>query len=194
METTTAESFWPAIMTAADRERKLAQITWDDGRRYELIDGEEVVSPSPIPDHQRALRSVFRLVDGFVFPLGLGEVLMSPVDVYLGGYGVVVPDLVFVSVERLSLIGPKRIDGPPDLVVEILSPSTRREDLGRKFTIYAKADVREYWIVDLLARRIDAYTLVDSRFVLIPEEEDGSITSRVLPGLVLDVVELFSRL
>jgi Uma2 family endonuclease len=186
------DSVLPTIVTADERDRRIAQISADEGRRFELIDGEEVVSPSPIPDHQEGLLRLTLVVAPFVRVNGLGRVLFAPTDVYLGEYGVVVPDLVFVSTERLSLIGPKRIDGAPDLVVEILSPSTRRDDLGRKFAMYAKAGVREYWLVDLLARRIDVYALVGDTYVLFPEDDDGAIVSHVLPGLVIDVVALFS--
>jgi Uma2 family endonuclease len=181
----------PMIVTAADRSRRLAQITWDDGRRFELIDGEEVVSASPSTAHQRAWRWLFRLLDRFVEARDLGEVFSAPYDVVLGDFQVFVPDICFVSGARADIIGPQGLNGPPDLVVEILSPSTRRDDLTRKLTEYARSGVREYWVCDVLYHRFHAYTLIDGKYEPLPEI-DGRIRSGVLPGLVINVAALFA--
>jgi Uma2 family endonuclease len=131
-------------------------LTYDDldfipqerlGDRHELFDGgvgRDAVTDSGPPDRQRKR---FRAAAGAVRPMGLGLVLAVPIDVRLAPSVVMIPDLIFIAQERLGIVGPKAIEGPPDLVVEILSPSTRRRDQGRKREIYARFGVPEYWLL-----------------------------------------------
>ena len=104
---------------------------------------------------------------------------------------VVIPDLLFISRKRLHLVGPTAIEGPPDLVVEILSPATRSRDLGAKMALYARFGVREYWVVDPVARSISVFVLRDGRYEPLPQE-GGIARSIVLPGLAIDVAALFA--
>jgi Uma2 family endonuclease len=181
------------VWTSDDRRRVLDRIGEHDGRRYELIDGEIVVSASPSTAHQRAWRWLFRLVDGWVDSRDLGEVFTAPYDVVLGTYQTFVPDICFVSRARSDIIGPNGVNGAPDLIVEILSPSTRREDLVHQFAEYARAGVPEYWIADVIARQFFAYALGPAGYVLLPEV-GGKVGSAVLPGLAIDLAALFASL
>src|ERR1700694_5368119 len=104
----------------------------EDGLCHELIDGEHYVSPAPYTLHQRIVVRLVRVLGNFAADTGCGEVLVAPTDLVLSPYDVVQPDVLFVSRERLHVIEKKFLSGPPDLAVEVLSPSTRRKDLDLK--------------------------------------------------------------
>jgi Uma2 family endonuclease len=165
--------------------------TPDDGQRYEIIDGEMIVSASPTRAHQIAAQNVNTvLVDGSDRGR-LGMVLFAPVDVRLSPHDVVEPDLLFIRRERLHFytdIG--IVEGPPDLVVEILSPSSHSRDLVRKAKLYAWGQVPEYWQVDPIARTLTVLALVDGHYQQVPAEH-GVQRSLVLPHLRFDVAALF---
>ena len=172
----------------------LAELPEDEsGNRYEIIDGVLYVTPSPIPLHERlGIRLTLRF-GHYVEANDLGEIFGAPVDVVLPTGEVVIPDLLFIRKDRLHIVGPKAIEGPPDLVIEILSPSTRSRDLGKKKRLYARFGVREYRIVDPIARGISIYVLRNGRYELLPQE-GGIARSTVLPGLSIDVAALFAGL
>src|SRR5579883_540461 len=111
--------------------------TPDDGKRYEIIDGVLYVSPSPSRVHQRLLLKLITLLAGWVEEHDLGEVFLSPFDVLLGIHDIVIPDIVYVSKERLGIVDEANVKGPPDLVVEIISPTSRRRDTVLKMQRYA---------------------------------------------------------
>ena len=164
--------------------------TPNDGRRYEIIGGQLVVSASPLLKHQKLSK---RLAD-LLYDLekaGLGEMYEAPTDVRLFPHEIVVPDLVFVTTARLGILTEALIDGAPDLVIEILSPSTSELDRGKKAALYAAAGVPEYWLVDPERRTILPQTLVAGAYEPIPISE-GAVRSVVLPQLVVDVAALFA--
>ena len=142
----------------------LSQITWqdvqqlpDDGHRHEAIEGELYVTPAPSSLHQRVAR---RLLYALEEHLGhLGEIFFAPIGVEFPGTGEgVQPDLVFVSGARRSLIVEEGILGAPDLVIEILSPTTEHRDRGIKRKLYERQGVEQYWIVDPEARAVEVWT------------------------------------
>src|SRR5215218_2890448 len=100
----------------------------EDGQRHEVLDGEHYVTPSPFVQHQRISGRLYKPLSSWVEERQLGEVLYAPVDVVLSLHDVAVPDLVYISNERAGLVTDKNIQGAPDLVIEIISPSTRRMD------------------------------------------------------------------
>ena len=126
----------------------------DDGKRYEILDGDLYMSPSPETPHQRILGNLLAILHDHVRLLKLGEVFVAPLDVLLGKHDIVEPDLIFVSNERRAIITRKNIRGAPDLLVEVLSPSTSKRDLRDKRNIYARSGVRFYWIIDPEARTL----------------------------------------
>jgi Uma2 family endonuclease len=143
----------------------LPQITWDhvqqlpdDGNRYEAIAGDLYVTPAPSVRHQEiALRLVLELVRNLVDP-GRGHVWFAPIGVRFPETGEgVQPDIVFVSNERRGIVASDEIRGAPDLVVEILSPTTERRDTGLKRVLYERHGVAEYWIVDPEAGAVDVW-------------------------------------
>ena len=156
----------------------------EDGRRYEIYDGEVFVVPAPVPLHQRAVRRLLRILDDYAASDG-GEVLASPIDIVFSEYNVVEPDLVYFSATRRHLV-PDRlpIRSSPDLVVEVLSPSTAATDRGRKLQTFARFGIPEYWIVDPEAPALEVLVLVGGQYQLHAKVAAGeNVTSATLPAL-----------
>ena len=144
-----------AVLTA----EKFLAMPEDNTRRYELLDGELIVSPMPVPLHQRIVGRLFVLLDAHVRVHGLGEVFVSPIAVVLAKASVVGPDLVYVAADRAALVKDRAIEGAPTQLIEVSSPSTRRLDRRRKFELYARHGVPHYWIVETDEHAIEAYEL-----------------------------------
>ncbi len=164
-----------------------------DEKRYELLDGELVMVPAPNLQHQRvAARLGARLVL-FVEARGLGDVLPAPCDVVLSATDVVQPDLLFVSRERKRILGGgDNVRGAPDLVIEILSPSTAERDRTLKRDLYARHGVREYWLVDAAARTVAVMRLAGGQFEVAARYAAGqTLTSPTLPGFQVDLDDVF---
>jgi Uma2 family endonuclease len=163
-----------------------------DDERWELLDGELIMAPSPNEAHQSVQAQLgFRLM-GFVVERDLGKVYFSPFDVVLSDTDVVQPDLIFVSREREHIITHANIQGAPDLVVEILSPSTAQRDRGVKRRLYAEHGVKEYWQVEPETQTVTVLLLRDGVF-----EEAGaygkgqSLSSPTLEGFAVSLDEIF---
>ena len=164
----------------------------DDGRRYEILDGELAVSPSPRTLHQMVLLNLAVALAGWVTREKLGTVLFAPVDVILDSTTVVVPDLVFVSAARNAIITERAIEGPPDMIVEILSESTERRERGAKKQLYARYGVARYWIVDTDARTIEIHALRDGAYTLLGTHTgESAVACDVPPGLELRLAEIW---
>lgn len=164
----------------------------DDGMRHELLDGEHVVTPSPSRRHQKTVMNLIRLLDSVVRSGRLGELYAAPFDVVLSRHDVVDPDLLFVSRQRLDRLTDANVQGAPDLVIEVLSPSTAARDEAIKRRIYDKFGVVEYWLVDPEARIV--------RIVRFGEESGGAerrlgpaeaLDTTLLPGLRVVVADVF---
>jgi Uma2 family endonuclease len=165
----------------------------DDGRHYELIRGEIIVAAAPGEPHLEAAMGLLFLLTPLERIHQLGKVYFAPYDIHLPTGDLVEPDLFFLSKERWSLRRGTHVEGAPDLIMEITSPSTRNRDLGTKREIYEASGVREYWIIDLKTRTIEALTLRDGRYEPIPH--DGSIVrSRIFPVLEVNAKALFESL
>ncbi|MFY9342238.1 MAG: Uma2 family endonuclease [Planctomycetota bacterium] len=136
----------------------------EDRQRHEIIDGRHYVTPAPSVGHQEASAGLTIAIGNRVRAQGLGRVLAAPLDVHLGRGTVVQPDLVVVMRSNLAVIGDKKITGAPDLVVEILSPSTSRRDRRLKKARYQRAGVREFWIVDTKKKMVKQFVLRDGRY------------------------------
>lgn len=163
-----------------------------EGSPYQLIGGEMVMTPSPTPYHQLVSAKLQLQMAGFVFEKRLGIVLVAPVDVYLAETETYQPDLIFIPEERLAIVEETRINGAPDLVVEILSPSTGYYDLRSKYKVYEKSGVREYWIVDPHNKSVQVFCLREGKYALDQEaEQEGTVDSRVIDGLQVQVESIF---
>jgi Uma2 family endonuclease len=131
----------------------------DDGRRYEILEGELHVNPAPTTIHQTISKRLQLELMLQLERTGKGVLFNAPVDVIFSDATVAQPDLLVMAPARRNLISERGIEGPPDLIVEILSPRTERTDREIKFRLYASAGVREYWIVDARARRVEVFSL-----------------------------------
>jgi Uma2 family endonuclease len=159
----------------------------DDGRRYELYEGELVMTPSPRTRHQVVIGNLYVLMREHVLGRGLGEVFLSPIDVILSRITVLQPDLVYVESGRLAVVTERALEGAPTLVVEVLSPSTDARDRGVKQALYARYGVPYYWIVSSEARTIQALRLVAGSYEVIGGlGETGPTALPPLDGLTLD--------
>ncbi len=169
-------------------------MTPDDGNRYEIIDGELLVAPSPDPEHQGYSVELTLLIGAHIRQHRLGRFFHAPLDVRLSPHDIVQPDLIFIRSDRLRIYRRRGVvEGAPDLAVEIISPSSRTIDPGRKFDLYQRAGVPEYWLVDPLRRTVRIFTLVDKRYVEV-EPANERLASIVIPGLVVDPAALFAEL
>jgi len=155
----------------------------EDGRRYELYDGEVFVVPAPLPRHQITQQRIVQLLAAYATQTG-GIAIDSPIDIVFSDYDAVQPDVVFFSAARRHRVDLDRvIRAAPDLCVEVLSPSTASTDRGRKMQMFARYGVGEYWIVDSAARTIEVYELDGWRYMLRTTNcDDEEVKSRTLPG------------
>lgn len=151
----------------ANRSRKrwtyaeFARLPPSGSTRYEVIDDELFVTPSPTGAHQLVVSNLVRILGAFAHEHGLGIALPSPLDVLFAEGDYFEPDVVFLTAARAHLLGDRGIEAPPDLVIEILSPSTERRDRGIKLDRYRLYHVPEYWIVDIAGRAIEVWRLVE---------------------------------
>ncbi len=166
----------------------------EDGRRYELYDGEVLVVASPMPLHQLVSRRLAALFESLVAAQG-GTFLTAPIDIVFSEYNVLIPNLVFFVEDRKHLVP---LDAPirdaPDLAVEILSPSTAATDRGRKMQMFARYGVREYWIIDPVEERLEIHTLKPGGYELAQVATGPfPIRSPLMPELDAPVELLFPR-
>ncbi len=165
----------------------------DDDKRYEVIDGELYVTPPPSWQHQNASSVLLSYLGPHVRQNRLGWVVSAPTGVVLDEENGVESDLVYVSRERVHLISERGIEGPPDLVVEVLSPSTASRDRGIKLRRYARAGVPHYWIVAPETRSLEAHRLGEQGYHVTGVYGPGSVfRPELFPGLEIPIDELWS--
>ena len=164
-----------------------------EGSPYQLIEGELVMSPAPGFEHFRSSKRVFVRLYRLIEDAGKGEVIYAPVDLYLDEENVYQPDIMVVLKGSKAKITSKGVYGAPDVVVEVLSPSTAYYDLRVKKKVYERAGVREYWIVDPMERSLEIYTNSEEGFKLTSRVvEKGKVFSKVL-DIDLDLEEVFKE-
>jgi Uma2 family endonuclease len=165
----------------------------NDGQRYEIIDGELYVSPSPFPIHQRVSRNLFRILDVHATRRGLGEVFYAPIAVVLNKRSTVEPDLVFIAADRSDLVQEKAVFGAPDLLVEVLSPSSGSQDRVIKKGLYERSGVSHYWILDPRKQILQAFRLEAGVYV-VESEVAGRRTFRpaLFPGLTIRLANVWA--
>lgn len=159
----------------------------DDGRRHEIIDGDHFVTPAPSTTHQTVSKRLMHQLYTQIELAGLGLVFDAPVDVQLTDHDIVQPDLVVVLAGRTRMITPTKINGVPDLVVEILSPSTAANDTTLKKQLYERTGVAEYWIADPDNQRLEQFRLVNGGYRLEPPADSVTACSGSLRVRLADV-------
>ena len=171
-----------------------AKLTWDDIKdlpedagRTEIVDGELVLSPTPASRHQRICTLLGVAIVPFITKRDLGWMFASPMHTILAAHAHYEPDLCFIRKNRLSIIKEKFIDGPPDMVVEVISESNRTHDTVVKFNDYARYGIEEYWLVDPREEEISTWFLSGGEYELLGRGRRGDrVTTRVLEGLDLN--------
>jgi Uma2 family endonuclease len=163
-----------------------------EDERYELIEGELLMTPAPSMRHQRISGDLYSEVRAFVNENDLGNVFYAPCDVHLDNQNVVQPDILFVSKERLNIISEKNIQGAPDLVIEIISEWSAYRDLVQKKKLYARFGVKEYWIVIPEESSVEIYNLKDNAFMLHKSYgKDDTLQSQLLQKLKIELKKIF---
>ena len=183
-------------MVANPKARFLAEDIWDtpeDGNRYEVVDGELYVAPPPNRGHQHVSFELSYRIRHYLEEHPIGVAYAAPFGVILSGLSGVQPDLVYVSNERRAILTDQGVNGAPDLVVEILSPSTRSRDRGIKLRAYEAAGVPCYWIVDPRARTLEERVLgADGYGPPTVYRVGDRFQPAVFPGLVIEVARLWA--
>ncbi len=166
----------------------------DDGKRHEIIEGNHYMTPAPRTKHQRISGNLATAMISFSKQYKLGLVLTAPCDVILSDENVVQPDILFVSIARAAIVTEDNIQGGPDLIVEILSESSRKKDEVTKRKLYERFGVQEYWIVDPELEIVRVFKLAQHRYGRASElskETNDVLTTEFLPGFECAVSELF---
>lgn len=160
------------------------------GLRFELLDGELLVTPAPALRHQRSVMRVAVNLVAWTDEHG-GEVFPAPTDVWFADDTVFEPDVLVIRGDDPGRLEERRIVGPPDLVVEVSSPSTRRTDLVRKRRVYEREGVAEFWFVDLDVDQVQCYRLGDDGSYGPPEVvlPGGELVSGALPGCAMPATD-----
>jgi Uma2 family endonuclease len=165
----------------------------DDGKRHEILDGEHYVTAAPFVRHQRLVVRLTILIGGFVETHDLGQLLVAPTDVVLSPHDVVQPDLLFISNARASIVGEKNVQGAPDLVIEILSESTRRLDEAVKLEAYERFGALEYWMLDSRRKGADVWERGPGglrRKPFLSAAAGDILTTPLLPGLEIPLAAI----
>lgn len=190
----------PAVVHAAKRLSYEDFLRFpDDGKRHEIIDGVHYVTPSPNLPHQQLIGRLHFAIESFLraHP-NSGEVYLSPLDVVFSNWDIVEPDLLFVAGDQLDILTEQNVQGAPALVVEVLSPRTRRRDEGIKRRLFERTGVREYWIVDPRNDTVTVFRVEPDgtfpRMAELSRQENDILATPLLPGFSLALTDLFAGL
>ena len=176
-----------------------AKLTYDDfaqipndGLLHEIIDGEHYVTPAPSKRHQRILLRLSVLIENHLQQHRVGEVFFAPFDVLLSQFDILEPDLLFISQARSALLTEKNLQGAPDLVVEVLSPSTASRDKRLKRDVHERTGVDEYWVVDPDRDVVDVYRRSGAVFAdPVQVGREQTLTTPLLPTLEIPLAKVF---
>lgn len=174
------------------------QATYEDycktpeGGKYQLIGGEIIEMTSPTPYHQEILQNLNYYLSIFVRQNKLGKVYIAPTDVYFSKTETYQPDILFLHNDNLDKLKEKKIEGAPDLVMEILSPSTGYYDAKYKKSVYEKFGVKEYWLVDPKDKTVEIYENISGKFAVISDlTKVDTAKSKLLAGFEVELGKVF---
>lgn len=168
-------------------------IRLDDDNRYEVVEGELLLTPSPGFKHQDVVRRLASLLSVWIEGQNLGVVITAPFDVVLARDTVLQPDIVYLARENYHRLTNACLQGAPDLVIEVISPSTIRRDRIRKSRLYLKHSVKEYWLVDPEGGTVEIFTNTPEGWRLAGTySQEEILNSPLLPGLAIDLTAVFT--
>ena len=166
----------------------------EDEKRYEIIKGELLMVPSPSWEHQEISGELGFIIQQYVKEKKLGKVFYAPLDVALDTENLVQPDIGFISNKNQSIIKKKGIFGTPDLLIEILSPSSIYRDRYEKKDLYERFKVKEYWLVDPINKTIEVFALEEKGYQLLSfadlTKDHSKVRSKIMEGLEIDVEKI----
>jgi Uma2 family endonuclease len=170
----------------------------EDGLRHEIIDGEHYVTPAPIPRHQDLVLRLGISIGTYLEDRpDRGIVFIAPLDIVFSFHDVVEPDVIFLTPDQLDMLTDKNLSGAPAMVVEVLSPSTRKRDERIKLRLYERSGVREYWMIDPEANDVTIHRRADDgTFPLIARlsaDARDTLRTPLLPEWSLDLSRLFRQ-
>ncbi|MFN8577071.1 MAG: Uma2 family endonuclease [Candidatus Sericytochromatia bacterium] len=169
----------------------------DDDKQYQLIEGVLILNPAPSSRHQKIVSNLSYFMSNFVRNSKLGEIYFAPYDVILDKNTVVQPDILFISNENIVNIKERGFFGTPDLVIEIISPSSLKRDIEDKRLIYQKFGIKEYWLVFPNEKAVEVLELVDSTYTVYDHaytediDKEQKVKSKVLAGFEIDLKDIF---
>lgn len=165
----------------------------ETGKRYELLDGRLTVVPAPSSKHQIVLGNLFERLHAYARLHRLGRVFAAPIDLILNPENVCQPDLLFVRQENGHFVTDRGIEGPPDLVVEILSGGTEARDRREKFQLYFLFGVSEYWMIDPDRKALEIYGRASDRYELVTTlHPPDTVAPSLFPGLTFQLEDLWT--
>jgi Uma2 family endonuclease len=185
-----------AIVTTPERTKPFTYADYlnlpDDGKRYEIIDGELYMVPAPTLDHQRSVREFLFVLTDFFKKHPIGEVFPAPTDVIFSEINVLQPDIVVVLKEKFDILTRENIRGTPDLVLEVLSPGTEKRDRTEKLEKYARFGVQEYWMVNEDNETVEIWRRRGNELVFHAlVDRTQTLTTPLLSGLEIPLEEIF---
>ncbi len=167
--------------------------TPDDGKRYEIIDGELYASDVPPVAHQLVVGNLLMVLSIYLKHCEIGKVIMGPLEVFFSATNIAQPDVIFISNDNSKIIKPTKIKGAPDLVLEVFSPGTEKRDCTIKAKMYAKFGVREYWLAKEKTATVEIRRLQKGKLVPVAcLEKSDVLTSPLFPGLEIPLAEIFN--
>lgn len=178
----------PKLLTYED----YVKLTPPDSGNFELLNGQIYFMASPKPSHQRISSRLNVFLGNFIILNNLGELLAAPMDVLFTEHDTFRPDLLFISKERLSIIGKNKIEGTPDLVVEILSPSNDTSEMSYKKHIYGSTGVKEYWLINVEKQTLTLYKQIDNELRWQKDiQKNETLKSEIIKDFELALSKIF---
>lgn len=168
---------------------------WDEDVYCEILNGELFMSPTPSFYHQEISGNIYSLIRNYVKKHNLGKVVSAPQDTRLSKFNLLQPDILFISKDNTKVKIENTVVGSPDLVVEIISPTSIRRDYHSKKDIYEEFKVQEYWIVDPGNQAVEVFHLENDKYELIAfaESPEKKVFSKVLLGFEVTLAEIFEK-
>ena len=186
------------ILTKEKEEQRITveelfEMELEEGYFYELLNGHIVKKQAPSPQHQKAVANLNWFINNFIREHDLGDCYTSPIDVFFDKYNNTQPDILFIKKERLFIVTEHGIEGHPDLIVEVLSPSTYRNDRLGKMKLYCEFGISEYWIVDPIYKVVEVYSLENNTYIMTASAiETGEVISKTLTDFKIDIEKIFA--
>ena len=188
-----------SVTTALENSRKITvkelfEMDLEEGYFYELLNGNIVKKQAPSPQHQLAVSNLLTYMNFHALSNELGQCYTAPIDVFFDEYNNTQPDILFIREERAFIVTRDGIEGQPDLIVEVISPSSIKNDRVTKKDLYLKFGVMEYWLIDPIYQTVEIYALEQDKYVLkLMLVESGEVVSQVLEGFKIDIKAIFQN-